>query len=265
MHIFANPTTTARRHRSWTRCGVSLFAALWLASCASAPEEPGGFPAGDEALLETLEQTAENAERNLQFDVAAGHYGRLAERRPDSIEPVLGQARNQRYAGAPREAISTLRRAIEKHGEEPPILLELAKAQFASALTADADATLFRLRETTPDDWQVYAMMAMLKDNKGDFTAAQDLYRQALSLSPDNPSIVNNYSLSLAQSGNLPQAIQLLEPIAYGEQSTVQTRQNLAMLYVLNGDSESAEKLVEGDLPPDMAAQNLSAFQSLAE
>ncbi len=265
MHIFANPKTHRRQDQPWRKAGAVLIATLLLASCASSAPEESGFPANEDALTDTLRQTAENAERGLQFEAAAGHYGRLAERVPDSIEPPLGQARNQRYAGAPREAISTLRRAIETHGEEPPLLLELAKAQFASALTADAGDTLARLRAETPDDWQVYAMLGMLRDNKGDFTEAQELYRQALSLSPDNPTVINNYSLSLAQAGELTQAIQLLEPIAFGEQSTVQTRQNLAMLYVLNGDSESAEKLVEGDLPPDLAAQNLSTFQSLAE
>jgi len=245
-------------------CGATVLVAAWLAACASAPEE-NGFPAGDDALTETLRQTAENAERTYNFQAAAGHYGRLSERQPDSLEPILGQARNLRYAGAPRDAIRTLRRAMEERGEQTPLLLELAKAQFASALTADSRETLSRLSELTPDDWQVYAMQAMLEDNKGQYDTAQELYRRALALSPNNPSVVNNYSLSLAQTGELDQAIQLLEPIVYGEQSTAQARQNLAMLYVLNGDTESAEKLVEGDLPADLARQNLSTFQSLAE
>ena len=218
-----------------------------------------------EAITETLRQAAANAERAYQFEAAAGHYGRLAERQPDSLDPILGQARNLRYSGKPRDAIGVLRRAMEGRGEQTPLLLELAKAQFASALTADSRETLLRLRDLTPEDWQVFAMLAMLEDNKGRFVEAQDLYRTALALSPDNASIVNNYSLSLAQAGELTKAIQLLEPIVYGEQSTAQARQNLAMLYVLNGDPESAEKLVEGDLPPDLARQNLSTFQSLAE
>lgn len=253
-----------RSFRTWRQTGSAILAAAFLTACASAVDD-SGFPAGDEALSETLRETAENAERSYQFEAAAGHYGRLAERRPGSLEPILGQARNLRYAGAPRDAIKVLRRAMNDLGEQPPLLLELAKAQFASALTVDSRETLARLRELTPDDWQVYATLAMLEDNKGRYAEAQALYQRALALSPDNPSIVNNYSLSLAQSGELGQAIQILEPIVYGERSTAQVRQNLAMLYVLNGDTESAEKLVEGDLPPDLARQNLSTFQSLAE
>ena len=264
MHTHANQIVNARRFRTVKRCGATVFAAAWLLACSSTPED-GGFPAGNEALIETLRQTAENAENTYNFEAAAGHYSRLAERQPNSLEPILGEARNLRYAGRPRDAISALRRAMEEHGEQTPLLLELSKAQFASALTLDARETLTRLRELTPDDWQVYAMQAMLEDNKGEFASAQELYRSALALSPGNPSIVNNYSLSLAQSGELDQAIQLLEPIVYGEKSTLQARQNLAMLYVLKGDTESAEKLVEGDLPPDMARQNLSTFQLLAE
>jgi Flp pilus assembly protein TadD len=241
-----------------------LLATFMLASCVSGPDQDD-FGATQEALTNTLRQAAENAERTYKFEAAASHYGRLSEREPDSILPILGQARNLRYAGAPRDAITVLRRAFETLGEQTPLLLELAKAQFASSFTADARETLGRLRELTPGDWQVYSMQAMLEDTKGRYDEAQELYRSALALSPDNLSIINNYSLSLAQAGDLTQAIQLLERIAYGEKSTIQTRQNLAMLYVLSGDRESAQKLVEGDLPPDLARENLSNFQSLAE
>ena len=77
-----------------------------------------------------------------------------------------------RYSGAPRDAIGILRRAMEDFGEQTPLLLELAKAQFASALTADSRETLLRLRDLTPEDWQVFAMLAMLEDNKGRFVEA---------------------------------------------------------------------------------------------
>lgn len=264
MHVYANQTMNQRSFQTWRQSGIALVVAFALVSCAPTVDD-SGFPAGDEALIQTLWQTAENAESAYQFETAAGHYGTLAERQPGQLEPVLGQARNLRYAGAPRDAIRVLRRAMTDLGEEPPLLMELAKAQFAAALTLDSRETLARLERMTPDDWQVYAMQAMLEDNKERYAEARPLYERALSLSPNNPSVVNNYSLSLAQAGELAQAIQILEPIVYGEQSTAQARQNLAMLYVLNGDTASAEKLVEGDLPPDLARQNLSAYQSLAD
>ena len=144
-----------------------LLATLIIASCVSAPD-PSDFPVNEDALTHTLHQAAKNAERTYKFQAAAGHYRRLAERQPDSIEPILGQARNLRYAGAPRDAVTVLRRAIEERGEQSPLLLELAKAQFASSFTADARETLGRLRELTPDDWQVYSMLAMLEDTKGE-------------------------------------------------------------------------------------------------
>jgi Flp pilus assembly protein TadD len=247
-------------HPRWLTVSLSIV----LLACTTV--EPGENPAESEALLtETLIKTAISAEESYKFEAAAGHYQRLSARQPDSIEPVLGEARNLRYAGAPREALKVLRAGIEKHGEQPPLLLELAKAQFASALTADAEATIARLRNVMPDNWEVYTISAILADGKENYSKAAALYEQALALSPGNPSVINNYSLSLAQSGRLDEAIALLEPIAYGEYSTVQARQNMSMLYVLKGDYESAEKLANSDLPSDLALQNLGAYQKLTK
>ena len=251
-----------------TRClrasALNLVIAATLLSCA--PVEPvEDFAATETALTEALIKSARIAEETYKFDAAAGHYHRLAERKPESIEPILGEARNLRYAGAPRQALKVLRLAMEQHGEKPPLLLELAKAQYASALPADSMATIETLRELTPDDWQVYAIQAMLKDSKELYVAARELYETALALSPENPTVINNFSLSLAQAGHLDDAIAILEPLARGEATTIQARQNLSMLYVLKGDYESAEKLTNIDLPADLALQNLSAFKKLTE
>ena len=78
-------------------------AALMLGACTSTPLD-SEFSSNDEALTQTLQQTAENAERAYNFEAAVGHYSRLAERRPDSIDPILGEARNLRYAGGPADA-----------------------------------------------------------------------------------------------------------------------------------------------------------------
>lgn len=251
------------RDRRRVRAGIAIAAALLAAGCVSEPApEEGSNEAG---LTQALVEAAQTAEQANNYEAAADHYRRLAERMPDSLDPVLGQARNLRYSGTPRVAIRVLNSAIETRGEAPPLLLELAKAEFAAALTADADATVERLAPMTPDDWEVAALQGLLADRHEAYDVAEEHYRRALELSPNNTAVLNNYSLSLAQAGRLDEAIALLEPVATGAYSTVLTRQNLAMLYAIKGDMAAAQRLAETDLPADKALQNLTGFQSLTE
>jgi Flp pilus assembly protein TadD len=250
------------------QCVVALLAAataLVLGGCAVEPLASERSEAREAALTESLLQAARNAERSLDYTKAAAHYQRLYEREPGNYQALLGQARNLRYVGTPRQSVKLLRIGLEAHGEEPPLLLELAKAQFAAALTADCLDTLQRVSKLTPDDWEVYTIFGMLYDRQENYELAREHYARALGLSPDNPVVLNNLSLSLAQAGRLDDAIETLEKLAYGEDSTLQARQNLAMLYVIRGDLESAHKLASEDMSPDRVRQNLSAYQLLAE
>jgi Flp pilus assembly protein TadD len=246
---------------------IAAGLAVTLGACVVQTAEEGGElgPGAEAALSDSLLEAAQTAERSLDYAAAADHYARLYERDPDRIEALIGQARNLRYDGHGREAVKALRAGIETHGETVTLLLELAKAQFAAAMIADSSVTMDKLMAMEPDNWEVLSMMAMLRDRGEDFAGARELYRRALELSPGNPSVINNYSLSLAQAGRLDEAIETLEPLARGEKSTLQARQNLVMLYVIKGDMEKAEKLAHGDLPPDKVMENLSAYQALVD
>ena len=245
-------------------CGL---AAAGLMACATGPGTGGGglTADGEAAVNDSLLESARNAERARDYRAAAVRYARLYERSPGQVEPLLGQARNLRYDGRAREAANVLRVGLEAHGQDPALLLEHAKAQFAAAMTNDAAGTLERLLAIDPENWQAVALKAMLLDRQEDFSGAHELYRQAIELSAGDAGVVNNYGLSLAQGGQLDRAIEVLEELAHGGKSTFQARQNLVMLYVIGGDMDKARQLSRQDLPPDKVAQNLAAYQTLVD
>ncbi len=249
----------------WRIALLTAAMALVLGGCAIEPLASERSAAQEAALTESLWQLARNAEGSLDYTKAAAHYRRLYERDPGNTKALLGQVRNLRYAGTPRESVKLLRLGLEAHGEEPPLLLELAKAQFAAAMTNDSFDTLQQLSTVTPDSWEVHAMFGMLYDRQEKYAVAREHYEQALELSPNNPTVLNNLGLSLAQAGRLDEAIEILEKLAIGEDSSLQARQNLTMLYVIRGDLESAQKLASEDMSPEHVRQNLSAYQLLVE
>lgn len=231
-------------------------AALLLLGCAASERA-----AEEESISAALTEAAAAAQMSYDYKSAAAHYLRLYERHPDNLEAVLGHARNLRYSGLPKDAIRVMKKAIKDHGERANLVLELAKAQLAASLIEDARKNLVKVREMTPDGWEVYATTGILYDRVGRFDDAHDEYRKALELSPGNVTALNNLALSLAQAGKLDEAIAVLEDLAMSENSIIQARQNLALLYALKGDLEAAERMVRDDLPPDMVTHNLAAFR----
>jgi|TARA_B100000315_G_scaffold47354_1_gene42130 Flp pilus assembly protein TadD len=239
-------------------CFVGLVVPLF--GCETIEED-----SGEEAITAAIGEVAVSSQDSMDYEGAADRYHRLYEREPDNIDALIGFARNLRYAGRPRLAIRALREGLDLHGELTVLLVEMAKDQLAASLIADADESLARARATAPNNWEVHALNGILRDRVGDFETAHTEYRLALKLSPGNISVLNNMALSLAQAGRIDSAIEMLEPVARGENSTVQTRQNLALLYALSGDVASAAPLVGGDLPADVAQENLAAYRRLHE
>jgi len=87
---------------------------------------------------------------------------------------------------------------------------------------------------------------------------AQQAWREALALSPDNPSILTNMALSLAGEGQTVEAETLLRRAVTLPGSTTQMRLNLALMVGLQGRTVEAEQILRRELPPELVEQNLS-------
>ena len=244
-----------------SRLAIGVVAALTvvLGGCSTPPPEQ----TRDQAISNTLWELAVSAEKSHDYASAIGQYHQVYEREPTNIPALLGVARNMRYAGNPKEAIKELKVAILKLGDKPELLLELGKAQLAAAIVTDARETLEKYAEASRRDWQAHAVLAIVYDRLGRHEEAQKKYDEALRLSPGNVSVINNLALSYAISGDLGPAISVLKKLVDGENATPQTRQNLALLYAMQGELETAERLAAEDLTPEQVARNVAAFRIL--
>ncbi len=235
-------------------------------------QESAGTTSGNSAMSESerkaiigaLEEAALGAERQHRYENAAAHYRRLNELNPLDIHAALGVARNLRYIGSSKKAVLFLK-ASSLLEDNTLVHLELVKAQIASGLVVDAEKNLVEIEKVAAENWELYALKGLVHDHMGRFLSAQQLYNRALEISPQNISVLNNLSISLAQSGKLDEAILLLNALVNSEYSNPQLRQNLALFYGLKGDFETASELAREDLPPEMVARNLAAFRMIQE
>lgn len=259
--------------KSYRLLGLS-FCLLTLAACQNASKgtastelidgKPAAASTVDPNLDATLRKAAADAEATYNYSEAAQHYAVLLEKHPNDQDIVLAVARNLRYSGSPQQAVSLVSKQITTVGPKEPLLIELGKDYLASDQLNLAISVLQQALSADPNNWQILSAIGVAQDYQGNYKDAQVNYLNGLKLSVNNPVLLNNYALSLAQSGQLDQAISTLQTAIDAPSSTAQTRQNLALMLALKGNKEGATRLIKSDLPPDMAQNNISYYQGLA-
>jgi hypothetical protein len=80
---------------------------------------------------------------------------------------------------------------------------------------------------------------------------------------PGSESVRNNLALSLALQDRFGEALDILRPLAEGPNSTRRARQNLALVFGLQGDMAAAERVSRIDLGGEDLASNLAYFAAL--
>ena len=202
---------------------------------------------------------AAQAERRGKYDTALGYYRSAYERDAGNVEATLGLARNLRRVLRAREAMVIAERGLEVHKRHPQLMAELGKAQLDANDTLNSIETLSRAGSFLPKDWEIQSAIGVGFDRLGMYDQAVHRYENALAIAPGNAVVLNNLALSLAQSGQLAQAIAMLEKATSSPEVSAQMRQNLALLYATNGNYRAAERLVRRDLPNEMAESNHGA------
>lgn len=122
-----------------------------------------------------------------------------------------------------------------------------------------------KLIEHDPSNALAHNGKAVAFDYSGNHLAAQDIYKTAISLSPDSLPIKNNLAMSLILNQQTQQAIKLLEPLALNNSDKSPhsniIRNNLALAYGVSGQGEKVAKLNLGKMTEKQAKENLRFYE----
>ncbi|MBF0335793.1 MAG: tetratricopeptide repeat protein, partial [Alphaproteobacteria bacterium] len=184
----------------------AMLATAFLSGCATSGGGSGESRI-DAAITPTLERAAAEAEAARDYHGATGHYRTLLLKSPEDERLVVAVARNQRYAGDMAGALATLDRHLAAgHKRSPGLLSELGKAHLAADHANLAVRFLREAEVLAPGAWDIANALGVAYDYQERYAEARASYDRALALSPDNPAILNNLGLSLAQTGKLDEA-----------------------------------------------------------
>jgi len=247
------------------RAAVLGTALAVLAACqttgTTAPETQaqGGGPMDGTQL--TLYESARDAEAKRNYEQAAAVYGRLFERRHDDPIVLAAFIRNMRYSDRAVEITGYVENKTQHLLGDVNVKFEFAKALLAAGRKQESLSQLVEVEALMPGNWQVYSAKGITLDALERYAEAQQAYAQALAVSPKNAVVMNNKAMSLATWGRLAEAIKTLEAAAGINRTHPHIRQNLALLYAIDGNMDRAHALAAMDLDVSDLETNLSFYR----
>jgi len=192
----------------------------------------------------------------------AAFFNREFEIDPTDVEAGLVLSDTLRVLGRNSEAAEAAHRVLLFAPDNYDALLAAARAHIADNNAFYAIDPLQSAVARKPGDWRAWSLLGVALDETKRGSEAQAMWDKALSLSPDNPSVLTNKALYLASSGDLAGAETILRRAVAQPGAGIQVRQNLALILGLQGKMPEAEKLLRQDLPPDVADKNLAWLQA---
>ena len=224
-------------------CGIASMVVI-LAGCQQSTQA-----IRSDRLDAYVARNAQSAEDNRDYAGALKHYASLRESDPGNALATAGMARNLRGLGRHEEAVKVVEETLGQQKSPPAtLLLEHGRSLLAAGQPEKALATLKKASEADGKDWRIPNVQGIACDRLSLPEDAEVHYRRALTLSPDNPEILNNLGLSRALAGNLEEGLALVRQASEHPAARTATRDNAREnIRLLESLRQSAKGSPKGD------------------
>jgi len=140
-----------------------------------------------------------------QYDLAVAEYNKIAPSDPSFYNAEIGRASALQSAGKSEAAIEVLRNLSKAYPKVPSVFVALGDAlrreeKFAEANKA-YDRAIALLPEPKPNHWFIYYSRGITYERENQWDKAEADFRFALSLSPDQPLVLNYLGYGLVEKG----------------------------------------------------------------
>jgi Flp pilus assembly protein TadD len=246
------------------RLGIiaSLTASLLLGACSASPSL-----LQDIALKPETTNSTDTSTTGPQAELrkATIYWGKEFAKKPMELQPALNYAKDLKALGEKQKALSVLQQASMFHGKDPQLTseygrmaLELNQTNLAGQLLAAAD-------DPARPDWRVVSARGTVLAKQGKYSNAIPFYERALSLSPDNPTILNNLAMAHAMMGDPKKAEEILRQALATPGATPKMRENLALVLGLQGRYDESRSVASTVLDSPTVTSNTSYLKQLVK
>ncbi|WP_184877746.1 tetratricopeptide repeat protein [Mesorhizobium sangaii] len=249
-----NRTINAKGKRFITTALVLALAA-GVAGCATDKFTTGSIGRTSGKPLETMSAG--------ELHTATGALGQSYARNPTDKRIATNYAAALQMDGDADQSLAVMRKLAIAMPKDRDVLASYGKAlaangQFEAALDAVR-------RAQTPEypDWRLVSAEAAILDQIGQKDDARQLYRKALELKPNEPSVLSNLGMSYVLEGDLRTAETYMRSAAQQPNADSRVRQNLALVVGLQGRFDEAEKIASQELSPEQAQANVAYLRQM--
>jgi Flp pilus assembly protein TadD len=256
MSIFSYPGIDRVSAGKWLKnaaFAVLMAAALPLSGCISASDITGSIGGADQALPTS----------DADLRAYADNWGKRYDDHPGEKVASINYAKALRALTRYSQAAAVMESAAVKAPSDMEILGAYGKALADAGQLQQAADVLTRSYTAEHPNWSNMSAQGSIADQLGDHTQAQQFYRDALKLAPDEPAVLSNLGLSYALTKQLPLAEQVLRQACDSPRADGRVRDNLALVLSLQGKFEEAERIERRDHSPQAAAANVAAIRQM--
>jgi Flp pilus assembly protein TadD len=236
-----------------TGCGL-LPPSIDAGHAASAASAPDQINTGQALRIARASRVAGDFASSINL------YRSVVAAKPDDSALIVEMGDTLVEAGLADDAIDVYGRIDKTSDARFPALLGLTRAYLAISQPAKALQYSEEAVALAPQDTRAAIARGVSLDMLDRHSEAQAAYRAVLLTTPRDMAARNDLALSLTMTGQLPEALAIIEPMARSPSARPQTRQNLALIYGLMGDDGRAAAVSRMDLDDATTAANLSFF-----
>jgi tetratricopeptide (TPR) repeat protein len=148
--------------------------------------------------------------RAEEFDKAFQISQRALQMNPHFLEGLIISGWVKNIQGRWTESIEYFKKALEIEPENKVIQMRYAYALGALGRTDEAIEIYDRLKQGSPENFQIYSDLGIIYHSVGNYEKAEENFRKAVELYP-SPETYLKYSAILERTGNLVEAIRYLK------------------------------------------------------
>jgi Flp pilus assembly protein TadD len=249
-----------------TRLIATASLAAMLSACmTAAPPTQQELAAIDQATSPLLPSSSADRALADKQDVLvqAKFWAEEYDKNPNEYEAALKYARALRAIGSSPRAAEVAQQALTLKQGDVDLSLIYAQASLDAGKAEDAAFALARAEANGQNDWRLLSVIGVTMDTLDQHKPAQDYYRKALALSPDNPKILSNMGLSYILEGKPALAEQTLREAAALPGADSRVTQNLLLALGVQGKFDEVDQVAGSELPTALIESNREYFRAM--
>ncbi|WP_246660424.1 tetratricopeptide repeat protein [Nitratireductor sp. XY-223] len=192
-----------------------------------------------------------------------GKYASAYKANPKDKAVGINYATLLRMTGRDDQALAVMQQVAIHHPADRDVLASYGKAQASAGQLEAALDTIKRAQTPDQPDWRLFSAEGAILDQLGKSNEARRLYRKALDIMPDEPSVLSNLGMSYLLSGDLPTSETYLKKAVAKPGADSRVRQNLALVVGLQGRFQEAEQIAKAELSREQAQANVAYLRSM--